>query len=49
MSTETERVDVWRKSGQLWRRHDYRDFAPLTSIGCELPVREVYRDLAGEA
>ena len=48
VSTDSERIEVWRKSGALWRRHDYRELAPLTSIGCELPLSEVYRDLEGE-
>ncbi len=37
-------VVVWRKSGTRWARNEYRDVAQLTSVGCALPVTDVYRN-----
>jgi len=49
VSTRGQLVEVWRKTGHAWKRHEYRDVAQLVSVGCELALSEVYRDLAGEA
>ena len=48
VSTKDQLVEVHRKTGSAWKRHEYRDIAQLTSLGVELPLSEVYRDLAGE-
>lgn len=48
VSTKDRHIEVFRKSGAGWKRHDYRDIALLTSVGVELPLSEVYRDLAGD-
>jgi Uma2 family endonuclease len=47
ISTDRRLIEVWRKSGHGWRRHEYRDVADLASVDCELPLDEVYRDLDG--
>lgn len=37
-------VEVWRKTGARWTRHEYRDVAQLASIGCALLLADIYRD-----
>lgn len=37
-------VEVWRKVGTRWSHHEFRDVAQLTSIGCSLPLADVYLD-----
>ena len=47
VATKDQHIEVFRKSAGGWRRHEYRDVAPLVSLAVELPLSEVYRDLAG--
>lgn len=37
-------IEVWRKVGTRWGRHEYREVAQLTAIGCGLLLADVYRD-----
>lgn len=48
ISTRDRMIEIWRRSGRAWKRHEYRDIAPLESVGCELPLAEVYSDLPAE-
>lgn len=48
VSTKEKLVEVFRKSGSGWKRHEFRDVAQLASVGVEVPLSEIYRDLAGE-
>jgi Uma2 family endonuclease len=48
VSTKDKVIEIWRKTGSSWKRHEYRDVALLQSVGCELPLQEVYADLDGE-
>lgn len=41
VSHRHQRIEVWRKTGTRWSHHEYTDVAPLTSIGCSLPVADV--------
>lgn len=40
-------VEVWRKSGTRWTHHSFTDVAQLSSIGCSLPLADVYLDPLG--
>ena len=37
-------VEIWRKTGTRWVRHEYRDVALVASIGCSLLLADIYRD-----
>ncbi|MBL8918184.1 MAG: Uma2 family endonuclease [Myxococcaceae bacterium] len=42
---DERRIEVWRREGRRWRRHDFTaGVAELHSLKCELSVAEVYRN-----
>ena len=47
---EEQRIELWRRDGERWILDVIREdgVAPLTSIGCELPLSEVYRNPLGQ-
>jgi Uma2 family endonuclease len=45
VSHDDRRIEVWRRNQELWVRLEVREgAAELPSIGCRLPLDEVYRD-----
>lgn len=44
ISHDERAIDVWRKHGARWTHQVFRDVAPLSSIGCSLPIADVYLD-----
>lgn len=49
VASEQRRIDVWRRDGAAWARvASGGELVRLASIGCQLPLSDVYRDpLAG--
>jgi Uma2 family endonuclease len=45
VASEERRIDVWRRDGAAWARvPSAGELVRLSSIGCELPLPDVYRD-----
>jgi Uma2 family endonuclease len=48
---DQRRVQIWRREGDRWSHTEIADdgVVALSSLGCELPLTEIYRDPLGQA